>query len=219
VTFGGVEDRWVWIPDDGGVFSVKSAYAILEKLFLEEGGVSVFNEWIFSLLWKSPAPSKVVAFLWSLLLDRIPTRANLDIRHILDPDSSLLCVLCGRYVETSTHLFLHCDVTSLIWRGILNWLEINFITPQNLFVHFGCWDSEVSSKRLKKGFWLIWHATIWTIWKERNARIFNNKVKEVEELVDEIKAISWFWTLSRLKIASFLFYEWTWNPRECLNMR
>jgi hypothetical protein len=37
VTFGGVEDRWVWIPDDGGVFSVKSAYAILEKLFLEEG--------------------------------------------------------------------------------------------------------------------------------------------------------------------------------------
>jgi hypothetical protein len=82
--------------------------------------MSVFNEWIFSLLWKSPAPSKVVAFLWYLLLDRIPTRANLDIRHILDPDSSLLCVLCGRYVETSTHLFLHCDVTSLIWRGILN---------------------------------------------------------------------------------------------------
>lgn len=59
-----------------------------------------------------------------------------------------------------------------------------------IFVHLGCWNSEVPSKRLKKGFWLIWHATIWSIWKERNARIFNNQMKEVEELVDEIKAVS-----------------------------
>lgn len=97
-----------------GVFSVKSAYSILEKLFLWEEGVSAFHEGIFSFIWKSSAPSKVVAFSWSLLLDHIPTTANLDIRHILDLESSLLCVLCGRHVETYTHIFLHCDVTSLI---------------------------------------------------------------------------------------------------------
>lgn len=70
-----------------------------------------------------------------------------------------------------------------------------------------------SLKDKGKVFLLIWCATIWLIWKERNARIFTNKEKEVEEVVDEIKAVSWVWTLSRLKIASFLFYEWTWNPR------
>jgi hypothetical protein len=161
----------------------------------------------------------VAAFSWSLLLDRIPTLANLAYRHILDPEASLLCVLCGREVETSTHLFLHCDVSSLIWRGILNWLEINFVTPHNLCTQFDCWNGEVGSKRLKKGFWLIWHARIWSIWMERNARIFNNQSKVVEEIVDDIKVISWVWTLSRLKIASFLFYEWTWNPRERLNRR
>jgi len=58
---------------------------------------------------------------------------------------------------------------------------------------------------------MIWHAIIWMIWKERNVRIFNNQVKEVDEIVDEIKAVSWFWALCRFKIVSFLFYEWTWS--------
>ena len=42
-------------------------------------------------------------------------------------------------------------------------MRTNFITPPNLFLHFECWNSEVTSKRLKKGAWLIWHTTIWLI--------------------------------------------------------
>jgi len=163
VVFGSEEDRWDWLADEEGMFSVKSAYSILENIFLVEEGLGALEEEVFSLLWKSLAPSKVVAFSWSLLLDCIPTRDNLALRRILDLEASLICVLCGRRRENSTHLFLHCDVSSLIWRGIFNWLEINFITPHNLFVQFACWNSEVISKRLKKGFWLIWHATIWSI--------------------------------------------------------
>lgn len=30
------------------------------------------------------------------------------------------------------------------------------------------------------------------------------------------KVLSWQWSLSRLKIATCLFYEWCWNPRFCL---
>lgn len=29
---------------------------------------------------------------------------------------------------------------------------------------------------MRKGFWLIWHATIWVLWKYRNDQIFNDKV-------------------------------------------
>jgi len=50
-------------------------------------------------------------------------------------------------------------------------------------------------------------------------RIFNDQAKDVDEIGDEIKVVSWFLALSRLKIAPFLFYEWTGNPRECLNSR
>lgn len=219
VILGPEVDRWEWIPDESGVFLVKSAYTVLELISILVDDLCPLEEGFFSLIWKSPAPSKVVAFSWSLLLDRIPTRSNLAICNILPPDSSLLCVFCERRVETPTRFFLHCEVTSRIWRGVLNWIEFNFITPPNLFLHFECWNSEATSKRLKKGAWLIWHTTIWLIWKERNERIFNNHRKDVEEIVDEIKAVTWFWALSRLRIASFLFYEWTWNPRECLNRR
>ena len=219
VMLGVEEDRWRWVPEEGGLFSVRSAYRVLEETVLVDGGLSELEEEVYANLWKSPAPSKVVAFSWMLLLDRIPTRANLVRRRVLPPGDPCDCVLCGQGEETPTHLFLHCQVTSLIWRKVLNWLGINFITPHNLFMHFACWSGEVSSRRGRKAFWLIWHASIWIIWKERNARIFKNQVKNFDEVVEEIKAVSWYWSLSRLRIASCLFYEWCWNPRECLNRK
>lgn len=43
-------------------------------------------------------------------------------------------------------------------------------------------------------------------------RIFNEKVCGVDEMVEQVKVILWHWSLSRLKIATCLFYEWNWNP-------
>jgi len=51
-------------------------------------------------------PVRVRFANWSTRASK-PTRSNISLRHILDPDSSLYCVLCGRRVEISTHLFLH----------------------------------------------------------------------------------------------------------------
>jgi len=44
------------------------------------------------------------------------------------------------------------------------------------------------NKKARKGFWLIWHIIIW---RSTNEIIFNNKVRDVEEIVDEIKVLSW----------------------------
>ena len=133
VVRGNEEDRWVWTPEEGGGFSVRSSYKVLEEALLLDEGSPRLEEEVFATLWKSPAPSKVVAFSWTALLDRIPTRSNLRRRNMLEPEESLLCVLCGEREETTTHLFLHCEVTSKIWRAMLNWFDINFITPHNLF--------------------------------------------------------------------------------------
>lgn len=38
-------------------------------------------------------------------------------------------------------------------------------------------------------------------------RVSNNKVMEVDELVDKIKVLNWYWSMNRLKIATCLFYE------------
>jgi len=54
-------------------------------------------------------------------------------------------------VETSSHLFLHCRVIFKVWLKILSWLEINFITPHNLYEHFERWSGEIQNKKLCKG--------------------------------------------------------------------
>lgn len=64
----------------------------------------------------------------------------------------------------------------------MNWLEFHLVTPPNLFIHSACWLDGANSKKIRRGFWLIW--------RERNDRIFNNKEKGVDEIVEEVKVMS-----------------------------
>jgi len=159
---GTAYDKWWWNPNEGGNFSVSSSYRVLEGVELLDDGLNALEVSVLGGIWKSPAPSKVIAFSWMALLDRIPTQSNLELRRVLtqeDPQN-VSCVVIGR---KQLLLFLHCDMAWLFWRLVFDWLGVNFITPQNLYMHFACWNDEVNSRRLKKAFWLIWHAAIWTI--------------------------------------------------------
>lgn len=105
----------MWRVDDSGVFSVKFMFEILEELMVIEDVVNPLEKKVFSYIWKCSAPSKVVAFSWKLLRDRIPTKRNLRIRNLMAPEASTNCVLCEESEENSRNLFLHCHVTSLVW--------------------------------------------------------------------------------------------------------
>jgi len=209
------EDVWWWKLEEGR-FSVKSMYAKLEGMLILEDSWSEDELLVFKHIWKSPAPSKVVAFSWKLLLDRIPTRLNLRRRNALPQEVSLTCVMCIGAIESANHLFLHCPRASSVWFEVMVWIDNVFILPPNLFDHWSCWNAGVYNKKIVKGIRLIWHATIWLIWKARNDIIFNNKACEVMTIVKEIKLLSWRWSLERLKIPGCLYYEWCWNPKECL---
>jgi len=71
-----------------------------------------------------------------------------------------LHVLCNSGLESTHFFFLHCDVVNLVWRKINSWLDLNFITPNNLIVDFGCWRDGARSNKLERGYLLIWHAAI-----------------------------------------------------------
>jgi len=202
------QDGWVWKREEDGAFTMKSMYKKLEDMFILEDIWNVEEKRIFEQLWKSPAPSKVVAFSWKMLLDRIPTRINLSRRNALPPEVPLRCVMCEMEPESSTHLFLHCRVAQGVWMELLRWVGNMFIIPQNLFNHWACWNAGSSKKKISRGLRLIWHTTIWLIWKARNEKIFKAKDSEVMELVEDIKVWSWRWCLSRLNIPACMFYEW-----------
>jgi hypothetical protein len=210
------EDKWRWNGEEEGRFTVRSSYLLIDRIFSSEG---IFNEQeirVFKNIWKSPAPSKVIAFSWKLLRNRIPTRANLAHRGVLIDGGSTDCVHCIGREEVVAHLFLFCDFASFVWKAVFRWLGLVMVIPPSLSVLFDCFVSAAGNKKGRAAFSLIWHATVWLIWRSRNNVIFSNGVIDPGVVVDEIKLASWRWGLSRHKIPVCLFYEWCWDPGLCL---
>jgi len=170
---------------------------------------------VFSSLWKSPAPLKVVAFTWKVLLNWVPIKANLALRNVHGPEEPTLCMMCNVVVESSNHLFLHCIFASSVWSSLMTLLDYYFLIPPNLFVHWECWSGRAGNKNRLRGLWMIWLTTIWVVWNARNDKIFKGINHEVEQIVEEVKFLSWRWVLKRMNISVCLYYEWCWNPIIC----
>ena len=73
VAMGVGMDSWVWKPDKDGLFSVKSCFSLLQNQCLSNGVLNRDEEAVFRENWRGKALGKVLAFSWTLLLDRIPT--------------------------------------------------------------------------------------------------------------------------------------------------
>jgi hypothetical protein len=171
---------------------------------------------VFNNIWKSSAPSKVIAFSWKVLRNRIPTRVNLLLRGVKVNGGIPVCAHRQRGREDENHLFLFCDFSMSVWKAIFRWLDVVIVIPPNIFVLFDCFIGAASNKKIRGGYYLIWHAVLWRIWCSRNNAIFSNGGIDVEEVVEAIKLTSWRWGLSRHKIPVCLFYEWCWDPGLCL---
>lgn len=133
------------------VFSVNSCYKLLVRLFFIDDNIPEGEERVFGYIWKCQALSKVLVFAWTMLLDRIPTKVNLAARGVLNRETSKNCVLCGRVEETTSHLFLHCEVVMKVLRRVMSWFQFNFSIPHNLFAHFECWYYEVTHQEKLDG--------------------------------------------------------------------
>jgi hypothetical protein len=209
------EDCWEWIPGAEGIFSVKSAYNLLDKELGNEEELAGELEGVFDHLWDSSAPSKVIAFSWQLIYDRVPTRSNLHLRGIRVSDKPWECLGCVGHVETSNHLFLHCPCAMQIWSEIFSWLGVPIIIPPSLASLFEIIRGSAMNSKIRNGYVLVWHATLWAIWKARNNAIFSAGCFVPHLIVEDVKVMSWKWSLGRLKILPCLFYEWTWDPGNC----
>ncbi|MCH90423.1 putative ribonuclease H protein, partial [Trifolium medium] len=107
VRFSSTKDDWCWRHEPDGLFSVKSAYLVLEdgvRLHRSLPGTEFVN---LARVWDSWAASKVIVFSWQLLQDMIPTRQNLRRRRVTIGSTNTSCVFVGQLrSRLTTFLFL-----------------------------------------------------------------------------------------------------------------
>lgn len=174
-----IGDSMIWKPHKSGLFSVKSLCLELAK-----SSNSYNQEWIKSI-WKGVVPPRIEVFTWLTLLGKINTKGKLASIGIIPPEDTI-CPLCKSSPENHNHLLLHCSFASSIWSWLVQLWQTPWVFPSTLREAFMQWVPP------KKGVFFknIWYASffiiVWSIWKERNARIFNNtslSVVQTQELI------------------------------------
>ncbi|RHN56553.1 putative reverse transcriptase zinc-binding domain-containing protein [Medicago truncatula] len=186
-------DRWLWLPDPVGGYTVRGAYVILI-----EGAHPLLTE-AMDLVWHRQVPLKVSIFAWRLLRDRLPSKANLAARGVLSSEATLCVMGCG-HVETAEHLFLFCPNTVLLWQQVRNWLGSMGADPNNLHDHLVQFTYSTGVGKAKRSFLqLIWILCTWIVWIERNNRLFGNVVTDVPRLLDKVKLLSLRWLKAKKK--------------------
>jgi len=79
-----IQDYWRWLLDPIHDYSVCETYCFLTSV--DEPVADGEN----NNVWHKLVPSKVSLFAWRLLQDRIPTRSNLVMRHVLQPNDNFV---------------------------------------------------------------------------------------------------------------------------------
>nr|GEX20477.1 nucleotide-binding alpha-beta plait domain-containing protein [Tanacetum cinerariifolium] len=110
-------DRWFWALEGSGEFTVTSVRKMIDDFMLPE--VSSKTRWIKAVL------IKVNVHAWKVKLDGLPTRLNISCRGI--DIESILCPMCGKAVESTSHIFFTCQMSKEILRKISRWWDIDYM--------------------------------------------------------------------------------------------
>ncbi|GJS24354.1 RNA-directed DNA polymerase, eukaryota [Tanacetum coccineum] len=129
-------DRWVWLLDPSGEYSVSSARTYIDDLLLPT--ISSPTR------WAKVVPIKINIFGWKVCLDKLPTRLNLSLRGIDIP--SIVCPNCSLADESCSHLFFSCFMAQLLWRKVARWWD--FDIPE--FSSYEEWITWFKSIRIPK---------------------------------------------------------------------
>ncbi|GKC16200.1 RNA-directed DNA polymerase, eukaryota [Tanacetum coccineum] len=121
---------WQWKFDDEESFTVRSVRNSLDVTRLPFTNTAT--------RWCKIIPIKVNVFVWRVMLNRLPTRTNLDHRGI-DMDS-ILFPSCNTVAENSNHMFFSCNVALELWNKIAVWLDLHILEFDNMDAMFQCID-------------------------------------------------------------------------------
>jgi hypothetical protein len=174
----GRQDEAVWRCTKDGNFSVSSAYRLF---FIANKEFACAKP-----IWKSKAPMRCKFFMWLAVHKRCLTADNLARRGW---PHNPVCSLCQSVGENCTHLFVHCRFTRQVWCRVRAFSGAIFPVPGVAFQSTEHWwivARKRAPKNLRRDFDTVAILVHWRIWKERNARIFQQESNTVDRLFELI---------------------------------
>ena len=202
----------MWKVDSSSRYTVRSAYNSITS----QGTVE--NPEVVPSVWHKDVPLKVLLFMWRLLRDWLPTKNNLHRRRVLDFDDQFCVGGCGS-AKTSTHLFLHCMHFSLVWNHILQWLGVVTVLPNDITGHFNQFQHFGGVTKSRQSILqVIWLATVWEIWKDRNNKNFKATDSSILQVVDRIKLLTFKWLKVKFTTLPFNYHGWWLSPFNLLGI-
>ena len=169
-------NQLVWAWGSNGVYSPKSAYTMLA------GGGEI--KWSFVEIWSYKIPPSVRIFVFLLLRNGLLTHEVMVRRGFDIPPN---CESCNRgAIESTLHLFFLCPKAVRLWERMASILGVMLMHMDTTVQ--GTWQISVSraaAAGMRKKQWQAYFvSTCWSIWKQRNKKIFEGQevpLKVVEE--------------------------------------
>jgi len=125
------------------------------------------------------------------------------------------CPLCLSATESTNHIFALCLTTKVVCALLAVWVDW---WPKNVSLTQDIWSaicSAVGDKCRKQVRKVIVAAFFWTIWSQRNYKVFKGSIVKEKVILGEIQFLAFDWIRCRSKFGKLLIWEgWVCNPVE-----
>ncbi|XP_071740751.1 uncharacterized protein [Rutidosis leptorrhynchoides] len=196
-------DKWVWNCSNDNVFKTKILASLFDdKLLPTSDDVKERNNFI---------PQSLNIFAWWVKRKRIPVRVELD-KWGIDLDN-VRCPMCNDDTESIEHVMIFCRHAIDAWDRVYKWWGLGSFSNWSLNEILngdGCGAQSSIGKKL-------WQSIEWVcgylIWKNRNKKVFRNRIWSGPNLLSEIQIKSYEWIARRAKNLNIEWHQWLINPR------
>jgi hypothetical protein len=98
------------------------------------------------------------------------------------------CYMCKNHWETGDHLLLHCEVATALRCSVFSMFGIQWVLPAKVLDMLAGWHNWFG--RHSSTVWnLAPLCVVWSLWKERNRRIFEDLEKPFSHLQEQFSGL------------------------------
>ncbi|KAL8131281.1 hypothetical protein AgCh_007272 [Apium graveolens] len=179
------EDEVYWGKEASGMYSVRSAYRLLQEqknLWRQEDQTSAWRK-----TWRVKAPPKVLNFMWRALSNCLPTMVMLSQKQV--PVSSV-CQVCRNGEETVEHILCHCTLATQCWQIVLPRFSVN--GSYNFFQ----WWQKIFEVCAKEKIAEV-ASVCWSLWKAKNEFVWNKNYTRLNVVIAKATQFLLQWNLAQ----------------------